>query len=69
VNKRLACSMNVCPVETSTKRSSLQRGQSLQPNPDPVSRTKAPVKTMTHNEPNAAPVTIRKVFSDTRATP
>lgn len=41
---------------------SLHLGQSTQPNPDPVSLTKAPVKMITQSDPNAIPVTRRKVL-------
>ena len=43
VNRRLICSIAACEFDTSTNFDSLQRGQSAQPNPEPVSRTNDPV--------------------------
>ncbi len=68
VNSLFACSMKVCPEDTSTNFDSLHLGQSSQPSPEPVSLTSAPVKMMTHRDPRAIPQTIRYIFGDTRAT-
>jgi hypothetical protein len=46
VKRRLICSIAACPVEMSTNLVSLQFGQSLQPRPEPVSRTSEPVMMM-----------------------
>jgi hypothetical protein len=68
VKSRFACSIKVWPDETSTKRVSLHCGQSEQPRPDPVNLTRAPVKTMTHNDPRAAPHTALKFLSEMEGT-
>jgi hypothetical protein len=58
VNNLLACSIAVCPEETSMNFVLLQLGQSTQPSPEPVRRTKAPEKTITHKDPRAVPHTM-----------
>jgi len=58
VNNLLACSIAVCPEETSMNFVLLQLGQSTQPSPEPVNRTNAPENTITHNDPKAVPHTM-----------
>ena len=59
VKSRFTCSIAACPDDTSTRRSSLQFGQSSQPRPDPVNRTAAPVTTIATIAPRATAVTVR----------
>src|SRR5262249_21767020 len=54
VNNLLICSIAECCEETSTRLESLQFGQSLQPRPEPLNRTAAPVTTITPTRTRAA---------------
>ena len=59
VNSRLICSIAAWFEETSMSRSSLHCGQSSHPSPDPVSRTAAPVTTITISATSAPTVIAR----------
>ena len=59
VNSRLTCSMAEWFDDTSTKRWSLQFGQSSHPRPEPVRRTAAPDTTMVISRPRATAVMVR----------
>ena len=59
MKSRLICSIAAWLDETSMSRSSLHRGQSSHPSPDPVSRTAAPVTTMTISATSAPTVIAR----------
>jgi hypothetical protein len=64
VNSRLICSIAAWPVEISTNLVLLQLGQSEQPNPEPVNRTRDPVTTMAYRDPKATQTTKRNLCSD-----
>ena len=66
LSNRLACSIAVCPDDTSTKRSALQFGQSSQPNPLPVSRTAPPATTSTQM-PTVVIIASRRYRSSPRS--
>jgi len=59
VNSRLTCSIAEWVELTSTNLEALQFGQSAQPRPESVSRTRAPLTTMTNKKTSAAIVAMR----------